>query len=66
MTPSDTEGAFQELELLGPHRVVATGESLTLVEEWHLFTGLEVSSNSTDMSLLDAEITPRVRSVFQS
>ena len=25
-----TEGRFQELELLGPHRVVSTGESLTL------------------------------------
>ena len=59
-----TEGSFQELELLGPQRVVATGESLTLVEEWNLFTGLEFGSNSTDLNLLDAEITPKVRGLF--
>lgn len=59
-----TEGSFQELELLGPHRVVATGESLTLVEEWHLFTDLKVGSNSTDMEMLDAELAPRIRAIF--
>ena len=58
------EGSFQELELLGPQRVVATGESLTLVEDWSLFTGLSVGSNTTDMGLLDAAITPLVRSLF--
>ena len=59
-----TEGPFQELELLGPHRVVAPGESLTLVEEWNLFTGLEVGSKPTDLALLDAEITPLIRGLF--
>lgn len=31
-----TEGRFQELELLGPQRIVAPGDSLTLVERWSL------------------------------
>ena len=59
-----TEGSFQELELLGPHRVVATDESLTLIEEWHLFTGLEVGSNPTNMDLLDSALTPRIQTLF--
>ena len=59
-----TEGSFQELELLGPQRVVSTGESLTLVEEWNLFAGLELGTNSTDLDLLDAEITPLIRTLF--
>jgi hypothetical protein len=39
-----TEGRFQELELLGPHRVVCTGESLVLTEEWNLFPDVEVAT----------------------
>ena len=59
-----TEGRFQELELLGPHRVVATGESLTFTEEWNLFTDVPVSQPE-DLTLLDAAIGPRIRSLFQ-
>jgi hypothetical protein len=51
-----TEGRFQELELLGPHRVVSSGESLTLPEEWNLFF----------LDLLDAAIGPRIRWLFAS
>ena len=59
-----TEGRYQELELLGPHRVVATGDSLTLVEEWNLFTNLELTA-SDNLDLLDAAIGPRIRSLFE-
>ena len=59
-----TEGGFQELELLGPQRVVRPGESLTLVEDWHLFTRLEIGANSTDLDALDEEITPLIRTLF--
>ena len=58
-----TEGRFQELELLGPHRVVATGESLTLVEEWHLFEGIDVV-HPDNLDLLDAAIAPKIQSLF--
>ena len=60
-----TEGRFQELELLGPHRTVANGDSLTLVEEWNLFTDVQVA-NPQDVDLLDAAIGPKVRSLFQA
>lgn len=59
-----TEGRFQELELLGPHRVVAPGESLTLVEHWDLFTDVNVA-NPKDVDLLDAAIAPRIQSLFK-
>ncbi len=59
-----TEGRFQELELLGPHRVVAPGESLTLVEEWDLFTEVQVA-NPKDLNALDAALAPRVHSLFK-
>ena len=59
-----TEGRFQELELLGPHRVVATGESLTITEEWDLFTGVSVVTPE-DLDRLDAVIAPLVRGLFQ-
>ena len=58
-----TEGRFQELELLGPRRVVAPGESLTLTEEWHLFPDVIVPTPS-DLDLLDAAIAPKIRSLF--
>ncbi len=58
-----TEGRFQELELLGPHRVVASGESLTLVEDWSLFTEVAVPTPE-DLELLDAAIAPKIRSLF--
>jgi hypothetical protein len=59
-----TEGCFQELELLGPHRVVASGDSLSLTEEWNLFTEVEVA-NPENVGLLDAAISPRIRSLFE-
>ena len=59
-----TEGSFQELELLGPHRIVAPGESLTLLEEWDLFPDIAVADPG-DLDLLDAAIRPRVRSLFE-
>ena len=59
-----TEGRFQELELLGPRRVVAPGESLTLVEHWNLFTDMTVA-NPKDVDLLDAAIAPRIQSLLQ-
>jgi len=58
-----TEGRFQELELLGPHRIVSTGESLTLTEEWNLFSDVEVGTPE-NLDLLDAAIGPRIRSLF--
>ena len=58
-----TEGRFQELELLGPHRVVNTGESLTLVEEWHLFENVEVAEPE-NLDRLDAAIASKVQSLF--
>ena len=59
-----TEGSFQELELLGAHRVVATGESLTLVEEWHLFDNVGIEGVTSDLDALDAVLTPRIGSLF--
>ncbi len=58
------EGSFQELELLGPRRVVPPGESLTFSEEWHLFEGVEVDASSTDLSLLDASISAKIKTLF--
>lgn len=60
-----TEGAFQELELLGPHRVVAPGESLTLTEEWNLFENIGLGANTSDLEALDAAISPHVASLLQ-
>jgi hypothetical protein len=60
-----TEGRFQELELLGPHRVVSAGESLTLPEEWNLFPEVEVATPE-NLDLLDVAIGPRIRSLFAS
>lgn len=58
-----TEGGFQELELLGPRRVVATGDALTLIEEWHLFTDLGIATPD-NLDLLDNAIVPRIRLLF--
>ncbi len=58
-----TEGRFQELELLGPHRVVATGDSLSFTEEWHLFPDMVVPVPE-DLELLDAAIAPRIQSLL--
>lgn len=58
-----TEGRFQELELLGPHRVVNTGESLTLTEDWYLFKDVAVATPE-NLDQLDAAISPKIRSLF--
>ena len=58
------EGAFQELELLGPHRVIESGESLTLTEDWHLFQDVNLPSQTTDLERLDAVIEPLIKSLF--
>jgi hypothetical protein len=58
------EGAFQEVELLGPRRVVWPGESLTLSEEWHLFSGMKVDPGAGNLDQLDRAITPAVQSVL--
>ena len=58
------EGAFQELELLGPHRVVEPGQSLTLVEDWHLFQNVNLDSQTTDLERLDSTIAPLIQSLF--
>lgn len=52
------EGSFQELELLGPRRVVPPGESLSLTEEWELFENIEVESGPGQMNSLDAALLP--------
>ncbi len=57
------EGAFQEIELLGPRRIVWPGESLTLSEEWHLFRGLKVDAGAPNLDQLDRAITPNIQSL---
>jgi hypothetical protein len=56
------EGAFQEVELLGPRHVVWPGESLTLSEEWHLFQG--VRADPANLDALDRAITPAILSAM--
>lgn len=58
------EGGYMEVELLGPRRVVAPGESLTLVEHWHLFEGVGVKAEEPDENLLHKAIDPIIRSLF--
>ncbi len=62
------EGAFQEIELLGPRRTVWPGESLTMSEEWHLFQGIKVDQGATgqavNMDQLDQAINPSIKSLF--
>ena len=60
-----TEGRFQELELLGPHRVVSPGASLTLIEDWNLVPNISLT-NPQNLDLLDAAITPAIRSLFKA
>ena len=55
------EGAFQEVELMGPRRVVWPGESLTLSEEWRLFQG--VKADPTNLDQLDKAIAPAIQSL---
>lgn len=59
------EGAFMEVELLGPRRVVWPGESLHMGEEWHLFEGLKVEKGAHNEEQLDRAISPHLRTVLQ-
>ena len=52
------EGSFQELELLGPRRVVAPGESLSLTEDWEIFENVEVESGPGQLNSLDDALSP--------
>lgn len=56
------EGAFMEVELMGPRHVVWPGESLTFTEHWHLFEGIEADGH--DLQQLDKAITPAIQSIF--
>jgi len=57
------EGAFQEVELMGPRRTVWPGESLQLSEEWHLFQGITIAPGAPNLDQLDRAITPAIESV---
>jgi hypothetical protein len=57
------EGAFQEVELLGPRSTVWPGESLQLSEEWRLFPGLKVAPGAPDLDELDRALTPVIQSL---
>jgi len=58
------EGSYMEVELLGPKRVVAPGESLTLIEEWSLFESLPVNAATNDLELLHEALTSYIQSLF--
>lgn len=58
------EGRFQELELLGPHRVLEPGESLTMSEDWHLFENIGVDHTTRDLEALDQALTPILKNLF--
>ena len=58
------EGRYMEVELLGPHRVVEPGESLTLVEEWNLFEKVGAPADLGDMEQLARVIEPKVQSLL--
>lgn len=58
------EGAFMEMELLGPRRTVWPGESLHLSENWHLVDGIKVDAGAPDLDQLDSAITPAIQSLL--
>lgn len=58
------EGAFMEVELLGPRRTVVPGESLTLIEDWHLFENVDVAAGGSFLENLDAAISPLIKTLF--
>ncbi len=57
------EGAYMEVELLGPKRIVSPGESIALSEQWHLFQGVSVKDQSNQENWHEA-ITPHIQSLF--
>jgi hypothetical protein len=58
------EGAFMEVELLGPRRIVQPGESLALVEDWHLFENVHVAAGGNFLENLDSAISPLIKNLF--
>lgn len=56
------EGAFMEVELMGPRQVLWPGESLSLTEEWHLFEN--ILADGRDLDRLDKAITPAIQSIL--
>ena len=61
-----TEGRFQELELLGPQRIVAPGESLTLVERWSLLQASGASAVARDPEQLHTVLAPHLEALLAS
>jgi hypothetical protein len=57
-------GNYMEVELLGPHKVVPTGDSLTLKEEWHLFQKVAVDAGEKDPKRIQAAIEPTIKTLF--
>ncbi len=57
-------GSYMEVELLGPRRTVAPGESLTLVEHWHLFGNVPVSGAVRDEEALHQAIAGSIATLF--
>lgn len=57
------EGAFMELELMGPRQVLWPGESVSFHEEWSLFQGIK--ADGRDLEQLDRAITPAIQSLRQ-
>lgn len=58
------EGSYMEVELLGPRRVVAPGESLTFVEHWDLFENAGVKDGLHDVEMLRKAIEPKIQSLI--
>ncbi len=58
------EGAYMEVELLGPRQIVNPGSSLTLVEDWHLFENIGAPGDSRDLEALHQAIAAKVQSLF--
>ena len=57
------EGAFQEVELMGPRRTVWPGETLEFSEEWNLFQGIKVAPGAPDLDELDRALIPVIQSL---
>ena len=55
-----TEGRFQELELLGPQRVLQPGQSLTLTEDWNLLSIPGATAVRRDPEQLHTLLTPHL------
>lgn len=56
------EGAFMEVELMGPRQVLWPGESTTFTEEWHLFENIQ--ADGRDLEQLHKAISPAIQSIL--